>query len=87
MKSEKDLAVTFDEKLVFREHILPLIFKSFTYLNKEMFLCLYKILARPHLKYATTVWSPMYKKDSVTLENTQRKATKKVNSLSYFTYE
>ena len=45
VKVEKDLGVIFDEKLLFREHIskksaianrnLGLIFKSFTYLNKE----------------------------------------------------
>ena len=81
VKVEKDLGVIFDEKLLFREHIskksaianrnLGLIFKSFTYLNKEMFMCLYKALVRPHLEYATQVWAPMFKKDSVTLENTQ----------------
>ena len=70
--SEKDLGVTVDNKLLFKEHIteksaianrnLGVIFKSFTYLDKEMFLCLYKSLVRPHVEYATTVWSPMYKK-------------------------
>ena len=70
--SEKDLGVTIDNKLLFREHIskksaianrnLGIIFKSFTYLDKEMFLCLYKSLVRPHVEYATTVWSLMYKK-------------------------
>ena len=51
VKTEKDLGVIFDDKLLFREHIakksavanrnLELIFRSFTYLTK-MFLCLYK---------------------------------------------
>ena len=72
VKTEKDLGVIFDDKLLFRDHIakksaidnrnLGLLFKSFTYLNKEMFLCLYKSIVRLHLEYATTVWSPMYKK-------------------------
>ena len=97
VKVETDLGVIFDEKLLFREHIskksaianrnLGLIFKSFTYLNKEMFMCLYKALVRPHLEYATQVWAPMYKKDSVTLENTQRSATRMVNSLKGLPYE
>ena len=97
VKTEKDLGVIFDDKLLFREHIakqsaianrnLVLIFKSFTYLNKEMFLCLYKSIVRPHLEYATTVWSPMYKKDAIILENTQRRATKMVNSLKELSYE
>ena len=90
--SEKDLGVIFDEKLICRDHIskkaalanrnLGLIFRSFTYIDKAMFLNLYKSLVRPHLEYATSVWSPMYKKDSITLENVQRRATRLVNSLS-----
>ena len=39
------------------------------------------------LWYATSVWSPMFKKDSITLENVQRRATRLVNSLSGRTYE
>ena len=52
--SEKDLGVTVDNKLKFREHIndkvsianrnLGIIFRTFTYLDKEMFLNLYKSL-------------------------------------------
>ena len=94
--SEKDLGVTVDNKLLFREHIskksaianrnLGIIFKSFTYLDKEMFLCLYKSLVRPHFEYATTVWSPMYKKDAVVLENIQRRATRMVNCLKHLPY-
>ena len=46
--SEKDLGIIFDEKLIFRDHIskkaaianrnLGLIFRSFTYIDKVMFL-------------------------------------------------
>ena len=49
--SEKDLGVIFDEKLLFMEHIvkrvalanrnLGMIFKSFTYTDREMLLNLY----------------------------------------------
>ena len=95
--SEKDLGIIFDEKLIFRDRIskkaalanrnLGLIFRSFTYIDKAMFLNLYKPLVRPHLDYATSVWSPMYKKDSIMLENVQRRATRLVNSLSGRTYE
>ena len=95
--SEKDLGVIFDEKMIFRDHIskkaalanrnLGLIFRSFTYIDKAMFLNLYKSLVRPHLEYATSVWSPMYKKDSITLGNVQIRATRLVNSLSGRTYE
>ncbi|MEW8545255.1 MAG: reverse transcriptase family protein [Candidatus Thiodiazotropha sp.] len=95
--SEKDLGITFDRKLLFRDHIakksaianrnLGLIFRSFTYLDKDMFVSLYKSLVRPHLEYATTVWSPMFKKDSVILENVQRRATRMVNTISNLSYE
>ena len=69
--SEKDLGIIFDEKLIFRYHIskkaaltnrnLGLIYRNFTNNDKVMFL-LYKSLVRPHLEYATSVWSPMYNK-------------------------
>ena len=89
--NEKDLGVTFDSKLSFSKHIsnkvnianrnLGLIYKNFTYLDKEMFLALYKALVRPHLEYATVIWSPMYKKDSVVIENVQRRATRMLKIL------
>ena len=92
---EKDLGVIFDEQLLFRKHVvkkvalanrnLGMIFKSFTYTDREMFLNLYKSLVR--LEYATPVWSPMFKKDSIILEKIQRRATRLVNSLSGLTYE
>ena len=62
--------------------MLGLIFQSFTYIDKVMFLNLYKFLVRPHLEYATSVWSPMYNKR----QYHQRRATRLVNSLSGRTY-
>ena len=41
---------------------------------------------RPHLEYATPVWTPLYKKDSVVFENIQRRAIQLVKSLSGMTY-
>ena len=68
--SEKDLGVIIDKDLKFTEHInskikiantnVGLIFRTFTYLDKDMFLNLYKLLVRP--QYASPVWSPVYKK-------------------------
>ena len=73
-QSENDLGLIFYSKLNFRGHItkkvalanrnLGLIFKSFTYIDKEMFISLYKSSVRLHLEYATPVWSPLFKKDS-----------------------
>ena len=77
--SEKDLGVIFDSNMKFGEHInsnvtkanqiLGLIFRTFTYMDKEMFPNLFKSLIRPHLEYATVVWSPVYKKDMIQIEN------------------
>lgn len=95
--SEKDLGVIVDNKLLFREHmstkvatankVLGLIFRTFTYMDQDMFVSLYKSLVRPHLEYATPVWTPLYKKDSIALENVQRRATRLVSSLSTLTYQ
>ena len=70
--SEKDLGVIIDKSLTFTEHInskikianrnLGLIFRTFTYLDKDIFMNWYKSLVRPHLEYASSVWSPVYKK-------------------------
>ena len=52
-----------------------------------MFLPLYKALIRPHLEYATVVWSPFLKKDIFLIENVQRRATKIVRSIRNLSYE
>ncbi|MES9994414.1 MAG: hypothetical protein ABW098_20885, partial [Candidatus Thiodiazotropha sp.] len=63
VNSENDLGLIVDKGLKFSEHInnkiakankiLGLIFKSFTFMGKEMFVTLFKTLGRPHLKYAS----------------------------------
>ena len=70
VESEKDLGVIIDQNLTFRAHItskvnianknLGIIFRTFTYIDQEMFLNLYKSVVRPH---ATPVWLPFYKKE------------------------
>ena len=57
-------------------HSLSLPYNYFTYMDKEMFLPLFNTLIRPHLEYATVVWSPFLKKDIFLIENVQRRATK-----------
>ena len=54
---------------------------TFTYLDKEMFLNLYKRLTMSHLEYASPVWSPLYRKDKITIENVQRRGTRLVKSV------
>ena len=63
--SEKDNGVIIDKSLSFGEHKsskisianrnLGLIFRTFTFMDKDMFLNLYKSLVRPHLEYATSL--------------------------------
>ena len=48
-----------------------------------IFLNLYKSLVRPHLEYATQIWSPLYRKDKITTENVQRRATRLVKSVKH----
>ena len=42
----------YKKKAAIANRNLGIIFKSFTYLDKEISLCLYKSLVRPHLEYA-----------------------------------
>ena len=94
---EKDLGVIVDKTLVFTEHInakiskanrnLGIIYRSFTYLDRDIFTTLYKSLVRPHLEYASTIWSPIYKKDKIGLENVQRRATRLVKLLEGKPYQ
>ena len=50
-------------------------------MDKEIFLNLYKSIVRPHLEHATSIWTPMYKKDMIAIENVQRRATRLARSL------
>ena len=49
-----------------------------------LFLNLYK--AHPLIEYASTVWSVIYKKDCISLENVQRRATRMVHNISHLNY-
>ena len=51
-----------------------------------MFLSLYKSLVRPHLEYGCNIWSVIYKKEAIAIENVQRRATKLLRSISQLSY-
>ncbi|XP_069122448.1 uncharacterized protein [Argopecten irradians] len=97
VSSEKDLGVYMDHSLQFSVHanqastkanrMIRLVFRTFSYMSPEMFLTLYKTLIRPHLEYATPVTSPILQKDKITIENVQRRATKRIPALKDLTYE
>ena len=94
--SEKDLGVIVDNTLTFSKHIsskiktanrnLGIIFRTFTYLDKDIFMNLFKSLVRTHLEYASPVGSPVFKKDRIAIENVQRRATKLVRCILHLPY-
>ena len=93
---EKDLGVTFDSDVSFREHIATkinkansitgLIRRSFTFLDCESFTKLYCALVRPHLEYGQSIWSPHLMKDLDAIENVQIRATRLVDGLHNMSY-
>ena len=96
VNSEKDLGVTIDDKLNFKLHISQKISKAnsmlfliknyFQFLDADMFKLLYKSLVRPHLEYASPVWSPITKEEIKRIESIQRRATKLVPALNQLCY-
>ena len=81
--SESDLGILFKKNLKFDEHIdntvnkvnriIGLIKRKFTYMDKDLFLTLYKSLVRSHLDYGNLVFYPTTKKYKQILENAQRR--------------
>ena len=97
VKTEKDLGVYFDNKLLFEEHIsiiikkasslLGMIRRSFVYLDKVIFKLLFVTIVRPHLEYAAPVWNPHLKKLITQIENVQRRGTKLLPGMKDLTYK
>ena len=65
---------------------LGIIRRTFSYIDKTVFLNLYKAVVRPHLEYGSTVCSVLYKKSQIAIENVQRRATKLVHSIRNMSY-
>jgi hypothetical protein len=93
---EKDLGVNTDSKLKFTDHcnikvnsatkVLRYIRYTFSYIDEQMFLLLYKALVRPHLEYASCIWQPYLKYNIDSIEHVQRRATKMIPSLRNLSY-
>lgn len=93
---EKDLGVYIDSKLKFTQHcqekinkankILGYIRHTFKHLNKDTFLLLYKSLVRPHLEFASCIWSPKQKYNIDSIERVQRRATKLISQIRDLSY-
>ena len=70
MKNEKDRGVSFDSELKFYEHIslkvkkanqaIGMIRNTFTCMDPDIFIPLYKSYVLPHLEYASVIWNPTY---------------------------
>ena len=96
VSSEKDLGIILDDKLKFSEHINTKINKAnqivgclkhtFKHMTKDIFKLLFKSLVRPHLEYASVVWSPHLKKHMDAIERVQRRATKLVKEIKHLSY-
>ena len=67
--------------------ILGMIRRTFSYMDKEMFLQLYKVYVRPHLEYCQQACSPYMAKDINLIEGVQHRATKLVKSIEDLSYE
>ena len=95
--SEKDVGVTIENNLNFELHIqtqinkanqiAELMRRSFIYLDYKTFTLLFKALPRPHLEYASSVWSPCKKKYIEAIERVQKKATKMLPKMQDIPYE
>ena len=94
--SECDLEVLFKSNLKFDEHIdntinkvnriIGLIKRKFKFIDKDLFLTLYKSLIRSHLDYGNLIFYPNKKKYKHVLENGERRATRLVPELRGLSY-
>ena len=97
VSSERDLGILFENSLSFEMHInkivnkanslVELIKRNFAFMNKYLFLRIYKTVIRPHLDYGNNIYYPFLKKNIRILENVQRRATKIVPEIRTLPYE
>ena len=63
------------------------LFRSFIYLDAFLFVFLYKALIRSILEYGNCIWSPLFKRQSILIENVQRRATRLIKEISDLPYD
>ena len=97
VNSMKDLGITVDMQLSYRDHIhdkinkayqmTAIIYRNFKDIDINSFKIIYKSFVRSHLEYGCSVWSP-YKKNLIdAIEKVQKKATRMVHGLNRMSYK
>ena len=92
----KDLGVTIDPSLNFKDHIydkikkayqiLGIINRNFSNLDIFSFLMLYKSIVRSHIEYGNVIWSPYKEYLIFDIERVQKRATKMVKGMRNLSY-
>ena len=67
--------------------LIGLIKRLFSFMDKELFLKLYKTRVRTHTDYGNAIWYPVKNKNKKAIENLQRRATKIVPEIKDLSYE
>ena len=65
---------------------MRLIRRSYTYLDKTSFHCLFNGLVRLHLEYCLSIWYSLLKKEKELIENVLRRASKVIPGILNFSY-
>ena len=84
--SNLDFKEHVDSKVKKENQMQGLIKRSFSHLDKNMFLNLYKCLVRPHVEYGSPAWATKYKREKIKLQNVQRRATKLIPEIKDLSY-